>query len=48
MVLSETDMNQCSCEEANTRIVHHVINLGKNEDTNVLVKAVDSDVSYVC
>ena len=43
-VLSETDINQCSSEEVNLRIVHHVINLGKKGSTNVRVKTVDSDV----
>ena len=47
-VLSETDMNQCSCEDANPGIVHHVINLKKKGYTIVRVKAADSNVSYVC
>ena len=42
-VLSETDINQCSSEDADLRIVHHVINLGKKGYTNVRVKKVDSD-----
>ena len=36
-VLSETDINQHSSEEANLRIVRHVINLGKKGYTNVRV-----------
>ena len=43
-VLSETDINQCSSEEANPRIVRHVINLQKKGYTNVQVKAFDSNV----
>ena len=47
-VLSETDINQCSSEEADPRIVRHVINLRKKGYTNVLVKTVDSDVGILC
>ena len=43
-VLSETDINQCSSEETDAWIVRHVINLGNNGYTDVLVKTVDSDV----
>ena len=42
--MSETDINQCSNEEADPRIVRHVINLGKKGYTNVQVKTVDRDV----
>ena len=43
-VLLETDINQCSSEEADPKIFRHVINLGKKGYTNVRVKAIDSDV----
>ena len=47
-VLPEIDINQCSNEEANPRIVCHVINLGKKGYTNVQVKTVDRDVVILC
>ena len=47
-VLLETDINQCCSEEADPRIVRHVINLGKKGYTNVQVKTVDRDVVILC
>ena len=44
----EADIRKCSSEEADARIVRHVINLGKNGYTDVLVKTVDSDVVILC
>ena len=46
--MSETDITQCSSEEANPRIVHHVKNLRKKGYTNVHVKTVDSDIVILC
>ena len=42
------DINQCSSEKSNPRIVRHVINLGKKRYINVQVKTVDSDVVIFC
>ena len=47
-VLSETDINQCSSEEANPRIVRHVVNHGKKRRNHGQVKTVDSDVGILC
>ena len=47
-VLSDTDINQFSSEEADPRIVRHVINFGKKGYTNVQVKTGDSDVAISC
>ena len=47
-LFSETDINQCSSEEVDRRIVRRVINLGKKGYTNVQVKTVDSDVVILC
>ena len=46
--MSETDIVKCTSEEADPRIVRHVINLGKLGYTNVRVKTVDSDVVMLC
>ena len=46
--LSETDINQCSSEKVDPRIVRHVINLGKKGYAKVQVKTVDSDVVILC
>ena len=43
-ILSETDINKCGSEEADPRIIRHVINLGKQGYTNLLAKTIDSDV----
>ena len=47
-VLSETEANQCSSEEADPRIVCHVTNLGKKGYTSVQVKTVNSNVVILC
>ena len=47
-VSSEIDINQCSSEKPNPRIVRHVINLGKKGYINVQVKTVDRDVVIFC
>ena len=43
-VSTETDIARCSAEEADPRIIRHVINLGKKRYTNVHVNTIDSDV----
>ena len=47
-VSTETDITRCSAEEADPRIIRHVINLGKKGYTNVHVKTIDSDVVMLC
>ena len=47
-VLLETDISQCSSEEADPKIFRHVINLWKKGYTNVRVKTIDSDVVILC
>ena len=46
--LSETDINQCSSEKVDPRIVRHAINLGKKGYAKVQLKTVDSDVVILC
>ena len=46
--MKKTDINQCSSEEADTKIVCHVINLGTKGYTNVCAKTVDSDLVILC
>ena len=50
-VLPETDINQCSSEEVDPRIIHHVRNYRKKGYNHGQVKTVNSDVvnwSYIC
>ena len=47
-VFSGTEIKQCSSEEADPRIVRHVINPGKKGYTNVQVKTFDSDIVILC
>ena len=42
------DIRKCTSEEADPRVVRHVINLGKNGYTEVLVKTTDSDIVILC
>ena len=46
--LPETDINQCSSEEVDPRIVHHVINHRKKGYNHGQVKTVNSDVVNLC
>ena len=48
VVFLETEAHQCNSEEADPRIVCHVIKVGKKGYSDVRVKAVDSDVVILC
>ena len=46
-VIHEQDINICSSEEADQRIIRHVINLAKQGYKQSLVKTVDCDVAVL-
>ena len=43
-VITEESIANCSCEEADARIIRHAINLGRNGYKNVQIQTVDNNV----